>query len=102
MTLKLRDGVSTADTDYGIALLDEDSGDYWNLTPPALWCCEPCWRAAPRGRGAGARRELRRRRRHSEPGRPGPLGRAPLGRPGRPVIGTGMALRRVRPPRRKP
>jgi Coenzyme PQQ synthesis protein D (PqqD) len=33
MTLKLRDGVSTADTDYGIALLDEDSGEYWNLNP---------------------------------------------------------------------
>jgi coenzyme PQQ synthesis protein D (PqqD) len=31
--LKLRDGVSTADTDYGIALLDEDSGEYWNLNP---------------------------------------------------------------------
>jgi hypothetical protein len=33
MTLKLRDGVSTADTDYGIALLDENSGQYWNLNP---------------------------------------------------------------------
>ena len=33
MTLKLRDGVSTADTDYGIALLDEDRGEYWNLNP---------------------------------------------------------------------
>jgi PqqD family protein of HPr-rel-A system len=33
MTLKLRDGVSSADTDYGIALLDEDSGEYWNLNP---------------------------------------------------------------------
>jgi hypothetical protein len=33
MTLKLREGVSTADTDYGIALLDEDSGEYWNLNP---------------------------------------------------------------------
>jgi hypothetical protein len=33
MTLKLRDGVSTADTDDGIALLDEDSGEYWNLNP---------------------------------------------------------------------
>jgi hypothetical protein len=33
MTLKLRGGVSTADTDYGIALLDEDSGHYWNLNP---------------------------------------------------------------------
>jgi hypothetical protein len=35
MTLKLRDGVSTADTDYGMALLDEDSGRYWNLNPTA-------------------------------------------------------------------
>ena len=33
MTLKLRDGVSTADTDYGVVLLDEDSGRYWNLNP---------------------------------------------------------------------
>jgi hypothetical protein len=33
MTLKLRDGVSTADTDYGITLLDENSGQYWNLNP---------------------------------------------------------------------
>ena len=33
MALKLRDGVSTADTDYGIALLDGDSGEYWNLNP---------------------------------------------------------------------
>ena len=33
MTLNLRDGVSAADTDYGIALLDEDSGEYWNLNP---------------------------------------------------------------------
>jgi Coenzyme PQQ synthesis protein D (PqqD) len=33
MTLNLRDGVSTADTDYGIALLDQDSGEYWNLNP---------------------------------------------------------------------
>jgi hypothetical protein len=33
MTLKLRDGVSTADTDYGVTLLDENSGQYWNLNP---------------------------------------------------------------------
>jgi hypothetical protein len=33
MTLKLRDGVSTADTDYGVTLLDENSGEYWNLNP---------------------------------------------------------------------
>jgi hypothetical protein len=35
MTLELRDGVSTADTDYGLMLLDEDSGQYWNLNPTA-------------------------------------------------------------------
>ena len=35
MTFKLRDGVSAADTDYGITLLDEDSGQYWNLNPTA-------------------------------------------------------------------
>jgi hypothetical protein len=35
MTLKLRDSVSAADTDYGMALLDEDSGQYWNLNPTA-------------------------------------------------------------------
>jgi Coenzyme PQQ synthesis protein D (PqqD) len=35
MTLKLRNGVSAADTDYGMALLDEDSGQYWNLNPTA-------------------------------------------------------------------
>jgi hypothetical protein len=33
MALKLRDGVSAAETDYGIALLDEESGQYWNLNP---------------------------------------------------------------------
>jgi hypothetical protein len=35
MTLKLRNGVSSADTDYGIVLLDEGSGEYWNLNPTA-------------------------------------------------------------------
>jgi hypothetical protein len=35
MTLQLRDGISAADTDYGMALLDEDSGQYWNLNPTA-------------------------------------------------------------------
>jgi Coenzyme PQQ synthesis protein D (PqqD) len=36
MTLKLRDGVSTAETDYGTALLDEGSGQYWNLNPTGV------------------------------------------------------------------
>ena len=50
MTLKLRDGVSAADTDYGIALLDEDSGQYWNLNPTGALACGRCWRAARRRR----------------------------------------------------
>jgi hypothetical protein len=36
MTLKLRNGVSTAETDYGTTLLDEDSGQYWNLNPTGV------------------------------------------------------------------
>jgi hypothetical protein len=36
MTLKLRRGVSTAETDYGTTLLDEDSGQYWNLNPTGV------------------------------------------------------------------
>jgi hypothetical protein len=36
MTLKLRDGVSTAETDHGTTLLDEDSGEYWNLNPTGV------------------------------------------------------------------
>ena len=35
MTIKLRDGVFTADTDYGVALLDEDGNRYWTLNPSA-------------------------------------------------------------------
>ena len=33
MALKLRDGVSLAETEYGAALLDEKSGQYFNLNP---------------------------------------------------------------------
>ena len=35
MTLTLRPGVSTVDTDYGTTLLDEDSGEYFTLNPTA-------------------------------------------------------------------
>ncbi|MGA5898285.1 lasso peptide biosynthesis PqqD family chaperone [Streptomyces venetus] len=35
MTFKLREGVFTAETDYGIALLDEDRDQYWTLNPTA-------------------------------------------------------------------
>jgi hypothetical protein len=35
MTLALRDGVDAADTDYGITLLDTESGQYWTLNPTA-------------------------------------------------------------------
>ena len=31
--LKLRDGVAFAELEYGMALLDEKSGDYWSLNP---------------------------------------------------------------------
>ena len=30
---KLRDNISTAEVEYGTALLDEDQGQYWNLNP---------------------------------------------------------------------
>ncbi|MBW1599502.1 lasso peptide biosynthesis PqqD family chaperone [Streptomyces sp. JJ38] len=33
MTLRFASGVSTAETDYGTVLLDERSGDYWELNP---------------------------------------------------------------------
>jgi hypothetical protein len=33
MTLKLRAGVFLVDTDYGIAILDENSGQYFDLNP---------------------------------------------------------------------
>lgn len=39
MTLKLRAGVSMVDTDYGIAVLDEDNGQYFNF--------KPHWRPSP-------------------------------------------------------
>lgn len=35
MTFKLCDGVFTAETEYGIALLDEDHDQYWTLSPSA-------------------------------------------------------------------
>ncbi|MFG2002802.1 lasso peptide biosynthesis PqqD family chaperone [Spirillospora sp. NPDC048911] len=36
MTLRLRDGMSVAETEYGMALLDEKSGEYWTLNPTGL------------------------------------------------------------------
>jgi hypothetical protein len=33
VTLRLRDGVSLAEMEHGLALLDEDSGRYWSLNP---------------------------------------------------------------------
>ncbi|MYS95352.1 MULTISPECIES: lasso peptide biosynthesis PqqD family chaperone [Streptomyces] len=35
MAFKLREGVFTAETDYGIAILDEDRNQYWTLNPSA-------------------------------------------------------------------
>jgi hypothetical protein len=33
MALKLRNGVSITEVDYGTVLLDEESGQYWTLNP---------------------------------------------------------------------
>ncbi len=33
MALKLRNGVSITEVDYGTVLLDEERGQYWNLNP---------------------------------------------------------------------
>jgi hypothetical protein len=33
VTLRLRSGVYLAETEYGVALLDERSGEYFNLNP---------------------------------------------------------------------
>lgn len=33
MTFKLRTGILLVDTDYGVAVLDEDSGQYFDLNP---------------------------------------------------------------------
>jgi hypothetical protein len=33
MNLKLRDDVTATSTDYGLVLLDETGGEYWNLNP---------------------------------------------------------------------
>lgn len=35
MTITLRLGVVTADTEYGMALLDQSSGEYYTLNPTA-------------------------------------------------------------------
>jgi Coenzyme PQQ synthesis protein D (PqqD) len=35
MPLKLRKGVLKAETEYGIVLLDEETGEYWNLNHTA-------------------------------------------------------------------
>ncbi|MER5832545.1 lasso peptide biosynthesis PqqD family chaperone [Streptomyces sp. NPDC002130] len=35
MAFRLREGVFTAETDYGIAILDEDRDQYWTLNPSA-------------------------------------------------------------------
>jgi coenzyme PQQ synthesis protein D (PqqD) len=33
MSVKLRDSLTVTDTEYGIVLLDETRGEYWNLNP---------------------------------------------------------------------
>ncbi|KUN41143.1 lasso peptide biosynthesis PqqD family chaperone [Streptomyces longwoodensis] len=38
--VKLRGGVLMAETEYGLALLDEKSGEYWTLNPTAALLLE--------------------------------------------------------------
>lgn len=38
--MKLRSGVFFAEVDYGAALLDEDTGQYWNLNPTGVLILE--------------------------------------------------------------
>jgi len=33
MTIRLRNSVTATSTDYGLVLLDETGGEYWNLNP---------------------------------------------------------------------
>ena len=54
MTLKLRAGISTADVEYGTALLDEDRGEYWNLNPTGALVLERMLAGATREEAAHA------------------------------------------------
>ena len=55
MTLALRDGVAAADIEYGMTLLDEDSGQYWTLNPTAALALRTLLKG---GTAAKAAREL--------------------------------------------
>ncbi len=44
--MKLRAGVSTAEVEYGTALLDEDRGEYWNLNPTGALVLQTLLRGA--------------------------------------------------------
>src|SRR4029450_12421385 len=83
MMLQLRDGVSAADTEYGMALLDEDSGQYWNLKPTASLALRTPAGGRDRGAGgAGVDRRVCGGCRHRQPGHRGSGRRAARGRPG--------------------
>ena len=72
MTMTLRRGVSTADTDYGTRCWTRTAASTSRSTRAAPWCCGRCWRrhAADAARRSRAVRRRRRRR----PGRRGPAG----------------------------
>jgi hypothetical protein len=52
MMLRLRDGVFLAETEYGLALLDEDSGRYWNLNPSGVLVLRTLLEGGTPGRAA--------------------------------------------------
>lgn len=54
MKLELREGVSAVDTEYGIVLLDQDSGEYWDLNPSAALVVRTLLGGSTPGRAAQA------------------------------------------------
>jgi len=54
MALKLRHGVFDADTDYGIVLLDGESGEYFDLNPTGAFVLRSLLSGASAGEAARA------------------------------------------------
>jgi Coenzyme PQQ synthesis protein D (PqqD) len=54
MALKLRPGVFEAETEYGIVLLDGDSGEYYDLNPTGAFVLRTLLDGATAGQAAQA------------------------------------------------
>ncbi|QHC23711.1 lasso peptide biosynthesis PqqD family chaperone [Streptomyces sp. GS7] len=53
-TLRLRPGVLMTETEYGIALLDQSTGEYWTLNPTAALVLRVLLDGEPPDRAASA------------------------------------------------